>query len=98
MLSSTERGRLERTRFMIEWYNRLAQEKGQPSQRPIKCQFSASTAVVTAAGSGSDAMILRSMRRIPLRRRSLILAIASPRTKLPNSEKKPLLWRTARTQ
>jgi hypothetical protein len=42
----------------------------------------------TAAGSGSDAMILRSMRRIPLRRRSLILAIASPRTKLPNSGKK----------
>jgi hypothetical protein len=35
-------------------------------------------------------MILRSLRQTPLRRHSLILAIASPRTKLPNSgEKRP---------
>src|ERR1700722_6850520 len=33
-------------------------------------------------------MILRSLRRTPLRRHSLILAIASPRTKLPNSGQK----------
>jgi hypothetical protein len=35
-------------------------------------------------------MILRSLRQTPLRRHTLILAIASPRTKLPNSgEKRP---------
>jgi hypothetical protein len=35
-------------------------------------------------------MILRSLRQTPLHRHSLILAIASPRTKLPNSgEKRP---------
>jgi hypothetical protein len=43
-------------------------------------------------------MILRSLRRTPLRRHSLILAIASPRTKLPNSGRKRPSRRMSRVQ
>ena len=43
-------------------------------------------------------MILRSLRRTPLRRHSLILAIASPRTKLPNSGQKRPSRRMTRVQ
>ena len=43
-------------------------------------------------------MILRSLRQTPLRRHSLILAIASPRTKLPNSGKKRPSRRMTRVQ
>ena len=43
-------------------------------------------------------MILRSLRHTPLRRHSLILAIASPRTKLPNSGEKRPSWRMTRVQ
>ena len=43
-------------------------------------------------------MILRSLRRTPLRRHSLIWAIASPRTKLPNSGIKRPLRRMTRVQ
>src|SRR6185437_6357981 len=60
--------------------------------------FSASTSFVIAARSGSDAMIFRSLRRTPLSRNSLILAIASPRTKLPNSGIKLPSRRTSRVQ
>ena len=60
--------------------------------------FSASTSLAIAARSGSDAIIFRSTRRTPLRRNSLILAIASPRTKLPNSGRKRPSRRTSRVQ
>jgi hypothetical protein len=43
-------------------------------------------------------MILRSPRRTPLRLNSLILAIASPRTKLPNSGRKRPSRRMSRVQ
>jgi hypothetical protein len=43
-------------------------------------------------------MILRSQRRTPLRRHSLIFAIASPRTKLPNSGQKRPSRRMTRVQ
>jgi hypothetical protein len=43
-------------------------------------------------------MILRSPRRTPLRRHSLIWAIASPRTKLPNSGQKRPSRRASRVQ
>ena len=43
-------------------------------------------------------MILRSLRRTPLPRNSLILAIASPRTKLPNSGRKRPSRRRSRVQ
>jgi hypothetical protein len=43
-------------------------------------------------------MILRSLRQIPLRRHSLILPIASPRTKLPNSGQKRPSRRMTRVQ
>src|SRR6202035_3051678 len=44
------------------------------------------------------AIILRSLRETPLRRNSLILAIASPRTKLPNSGRKRPSRRASRVQ
>src|ERR1700727_331888 len=53
---------------------------------------------VIAARSGSDAIILRSMRRTPLRRNSLILTITSPRAKLPNSGRKRPSRRAGRVQ
>jgi hypothetical protein len=77
-----------------------ASEDQKPSadeQPTIKRQFT-SMAFVIVAGSGSDAMILRSIRRTPLRRHSLILAVASPRTTLPNGGKKRPSWRTARVK
>jgi hypothetical protein len=43
-------------------------------------------------------MILRSLRRTPLSRHSLIFAIASPRTKLPNSGQKRPSRRMTRVQ
>jgi hypothetical protein len=43
-------------------------------------------------------MILRSSRRTPLRRHSLILAIASPRTKVPNSGQERPSRRMTRVQ
>jgi hypothetical protein len=43
-------------------------------------------------------MILRSLRETPLRRDSLIFAIASPRTKLPNSGQKRPSRRMTRVQ
>src|ERR1700722_4779390 len=55
---------------------------------PIKRAFRASRSLAIAARSGSDAIILRSLRGTPLRRNSLILTITSPRTKLPNLGKK----------
>src|ERR1700722_3777638 len=51
-----------------------------------------------AARSGSDAMILRSLRGTPLRRNSLLLTITSPRAKLPNSGRKRPSRRTSRVQ
>jgi hypothetical protein len=60
--------------------------------------FSASTSFVIAARSGSDAIILRSLRGIPLRRNSLILTITSPRAKLPNSGRKRPSRRASRVQ
>jgi hypothetical protein len=53
---------------------------------------------VIAARSGSDAIILRSVRGTPFRRNSLILTIASPRTKLPNSGQKRQPRRMTRVQ
>jgi hypothetical protein len=43
-------------------------------------------------------MILRTLRRTPLSRNSLIFAIASPRAKLPNSGQKRPSRRTTRVQ
>ena len=63
-----------------------------------KASFSASTSFVIAARSGSDAIILRSLRGTPLRRNSLILTITSPRTKLPNSGRKRPSRRASRVQ
>src|ERR1700727_1562169 len=53
---------------------------------------------VIAARSGSDAIILRSLRGTPLRRNSLILTITPPRTKLPNSGRKRPSRRASRVQ
>src|SRR5262249_14570039 len=61
--------------------------------------FSAATAFWIAARSGAEATILRLARRTPFRRPSLIAAMASPRTKLPNSGTKRFLgtWPPAQT-
>jgi hypothetical protein len=58
----------------------------------------ASTSFVIAARSGSEAIILGSLRGAPLRRNSLILAITSPRAKLPNSGRKRPSRRASRVQ
>jgi hypothetical protein len=67
--------------------------------RPItQASFRASRSFAIAARSGSDATILRSLRRTPLSRHSLIFAIASPRIKLPNSAQKRPSRRITRVQ
>jgi hypothetical protein len=63
-----------------------------------QASFRASRSFAIAARSGSDATILRSLRRTPLSRHSLIFAIASPRTKLPNSGQKRPSRRMTRVQ
>ena len=87
--------RRRRTRFSRQWPPRELARQAQPASQ---ASFSASMSFVIAARSGSDAMILRSLRRTPLPRNSLILAIASPRTKLPNSGRKRPSRRTSRVQ
>jgi hypothetical protein len=71
---------------------------GQDSISAPYASLSAATASSIAACSGSDATILRSERRTPLRRHSLISSMTSPRTKLLNSGTKKPSWRTARVQ
>jgi hypothetical protein len=67
-------------------------------RRMTQASFRASRSFAIAARSGSDATILRSLRRTPLSRHSLIFAIASPRTKLPNSGQKRTSRRMTRIQ
>ena len=74
------------------------QYRGRDRRIYTQASFRAPRSFAIAARSGSDAMILRSVRQTPLRRHSLILAIASPRTKLPNSGRKRPSRRMTRVQ
>ena len=76
----------------------LAGDRARACQPANQASFNASTSFVIAARSGSDAIIFKSLRRTPLSRNSLILAIASPRTKLPNSGRKRPSRRASRVQ